>query len=114
VLVGGEAGREEGVDAGGAALDIEDAVAASAVEVMVVVFGGLEAFVAWGLAGDVDGDDLLGLDEALEVAVDGGDAEVGDVAPGEVEDLGGAQWSLGVVESTSDGVALSGGAFHAV
>jgi len=108
----GEALGEDVLDGAGASLDLEDAVAESAVEVVVVCFSG--GLVAWWLAGEFDGGDLAGGFEELEGAVDGGDAEGGDVGLGGVEDFGGGDGAIGVVDGVVDGGALAGGAGHRV
>jgi hypothetical protein len=63
VLFEREPAWQEVAKATGAALEVVDAVAAAAVEVVMVVRRNLGEFVAWRLAGDGDRLDLAGLFE---------------------------------------------------
>lgn len=75
----GVALRGEGLDPGGAAVEIEHFVAAEAVEMVVMVSRGVGGFVARWLAWEVDGGDLSLIHEIGDQAIDGGEAQRGNV-----------------------------------
>jgi hypothetical protein len=88
------------------AFELVDGAAAIALEVMVVGLAG--DLVAGGVAGDVDGSEPLVLDEAADVAVDGGDAERVDVFLGEGEGFVWGQGPIGFEEGGANGILLPG------
>ncbi len=85
VVVDLEAGRGHGLDAVETGLELEDALACAADEVVVMALVG--AFVTGGLAGDLDGNDMAFGGEGLEGAVDSGEAEAGNFLEGKLMDL---------------------------
>jgi len=77
-----------------------------ALEVVVVGFAG--DLVAGGVAGDLDGCEPLVLDQAADVAVDGGDAEGVNLSLGEGEGFVGREGTIRLEEGGADGVFLAG------
>jgi len=78
-----EAAGELGAGLHLAAFEFVDGAADVALEVVVVGLAGY--FVAGGVAGDVDRGEPVVVDQAADVAVDGGDAEGIDLFLGEGE-----------------------------
>ena len=101
-----EAAGGEAFQVAGAVLDFEDAVAADAVEMVVVVLVG--DLVAVGGAGQFDRAQKALLAQAADIAVDGGDAEAGAAALGRGEHLLVAQRPARVEQRLADGGALLG------
>ena len=97
-------------EAAGAGVDLEDTVAAAAVEVMVVAaVGGLEAI---GPPRQFDDPQPPVLDESSDVPVDGGDPEIRDLCSGDLETFLRTQGSARSFEGPPDGGLLSGLALH--
>ena len=94
--------RRVGVDR--AAFDFKDLFAGAATEVVMVALA--DEFVAGGFAAQVDGDQRAGSDQGAQVAIDGGDAEAGDVGAGGVEDFLRAERAGDPAEDPEDGAAL--------
>src|SRR5690606_27808314 len=94
-------------DVAGAAVDLEDAVAGGAEEVVVMVLAG--DLVAGRTPGDLDGRDVAGLGERVDGPVDGRETEARHVRAREVEDLDRAERSVGGRECADDGAALARG-----
>ena len=90
---------------GRASRDGKDLLAAVAVEVVVVAAVG--AFVARGLAGQLDGLHIAGIEQDLQVAVDSGNAQRGKSHLGEGEDLRGQQRLLRMLDDVLDRIALA-------
>jgi hypothetical protein len=89
-----------------AAFELMDGAAGVALEVVVVSFAG--DLVAGGVAGDLDGCEPLVLDQAADVAVDGGDAEGVDLFLGEDEGFVGREGTIRLDEGCANGVFLAG------
>lgn len=106
MLLEHEAARCEARDIGGAAGDVVDAVARSAVKVVVMALAG--ALVAGGLPGKADGLKPALIDQGSDGAIDGGDAQPGDALAGSGEDLSGPQRPIGGFEDLAKGAALAG------
>lgn len=102
----GEAGGGEVVDRREAAVELVDAAAGFALEVVVMRLAG--ALVKNSAAGEVDGCEPGLSDESADGAVDGSDAQAADVALGEVEGFEGGERPVGAVEGGADGVELAG------
>ena len=83
-----------------------DGAAGVALEVVVVGLAG--DLVAGGVAGDVDRGEPVVVDEAADVAVDGGDAERVDLLLGETEGFVWREWTIGFEEGCADGIFLAG------
>jgi hypothetical protein len=99
-----------GRDAAAAAFHLEDAVAGPTVEVVVVLLAGhLEAV---GLAGKGHRDEPAFTLQAAQVAVDGGEAEVGGVGAGLIQHLGRGEGAVRTFEGGADGAALPRVPFH--
>lgn len=94
------------IDDDRAALDFENLFAGAATEVVMVALA--DEFVASGFAAEVDGDQLAGFDQGVEMAIDGGDAEAGDVGSGGIEDFLWSERAGDAVEDLEDGAALGG------
>lgn len=107
-----EAGGREGLEVAGATADLEDALTLAAAEVMVV--GEAGAFVVGGLPGELDGDEPALIDECADGAVHRRLAEAGDALARDLEDVGRAEGTAGVVEHVADGLALAGVAGHGI
>ena len=105
-----EACGDRRIDADRATVDFKDLFAGAATEVVMVALA--DEFVAGGFAAHLDGDEGTGFDQGVEVAIDGGDAEAGDVGAGGVEDFLRAERPSDAVEDLEDGTALGGVAFH--
>ena len=106
----GEAFRSELVDVLRAALDVEDALALGALEVVVVLH--VSALITRRLVRQLHGRQRAVFHHGLEVAIDGGDALTWDTALRALEDLLRVQRALGVQEDRTDGVALFGLSAH--
>jgi hypothetical protein len=89
-----------------AAFELVDGAADVALEVMMVGFAG--DLVAGGVAGDFDGCEPLVLEQATDVAVDGGDAESIDLFLGEGEGFVGRKGAIRLEKGCADGVFLAG------
>jgi hypothetical protein len=101
-----EASGKLGLGLNLAAFELVDGATAIALEVMVMGFAG--DLVAGGVAGDVDWGEPLVLDEAADVAVDGGDAERVDLFLGEGEGFVWRQGPISFEEGGANGVLLPG------
>lgn len=101
-----ESARELGFGLHLATFQLVDGAAGVALEVVVVGLAGY--LVAGGVAGDVDWLEPVVVDQAADVAVDGGDAEGIDLFLGESEGLVGREWAIGFEEGGADGVFLAG------
>ena len=106
VAAGDEALGEEGLEVGGGGEEGEDAAAAMAEEVMVV--GEAAAFVAAGLAGEVNGFDPAGFEEEGDVAVDGGETDTGAKGAEEGEDFGDRERGRVAIEEVAEDLELAG------
>src|SRR6218665_3037340 len=84
----------------GALMHIEYAMAQLATEMMVVLVPG--QFIAGRLPGEFDHLDLAGIHELFEVAVNGGQPDVGHSALRRDEDLARQQWAPGGFHHRSD------------
>lgn len=78
----------------------------------VVVVAVARTFIPRGLAGHVHALQLAVVLQLFEVAVDGGDAEAGNVLLRRTQDLGGRQRPAGQIDGGADGITLAGIAFH--
>jgi hypothetical protein len=87
VLLECEAPRKQPSKAPGTAFEVVDAVAAPAVEVVVMVGGDLGELVAGRLAGNRHGVDLAGVFECAKVAIDGALADRRNRAQSEIVQL---------------------------
>ncbi len=96
--------RREAGQRAGAALDLEDAVANPAVEVVVVAFAG--DFVARRGAGELNLDEFAVQHEAADVAIDGRDAQPRRQPLCVGENLTRAERPVGGYKSLQDGGAL--------
>jgi hypothetical protein len=89
-----------------AAFELVDGAAGVALEVVVVGLAGY--FVAGGVAGDVDWGEPLVIDQAADVAVDGGDAEGVYLFLSQGEGFVGREGAIRLEEGGADGVFLAG------
>ena len=110
MLLKREAARQQASKAPRTAFEVVDAVAATAVEVMVMVRGDLGELVAGQLAWNRNGVDLTCLFERTEVAIDGALADRRDRAEGEVVQLVGRQRSRLARDDRKKRTALARGA----
>lgn len=110
----GEALWEHALEVARAGVDVVDAVAAGAVEVVVVRVGDLGEFVAVGLARDIDGGDVAVVFEAAEGAVNGTDTEAGDGLECGVVDLLDRERAVGGGDGDADRILLFGGSARGV
>jgi len=101
-----EAAGELGAGLHLAAFEFVDGAADVALEVVVVGLAG--DLVAGGVAGDVDRGEPLVVDQAADVAVDGGDAEGVYLFLGKGEGFVGGEGAIGLEEGGADGVFLAG------
>ena len=101
-----EAAREFGPGLDLAAFKLVDGAANVALEVVVVGLAGY--LVAGGVAWDLDRGEPLVVDQAADVAVDGGDAEGVYLFLGEGEGFVGGERAIGLKEGGADGVFLAG------
>jgi len=108
-----EAARQERAQAAGAAVDVEDLAAVVAAKVVVMPARRGDELVARRLAGEFDLRDLTLVKEHADGAIDRGDAERGEVALGEFQDLLGAERARGVSHRRADGLSLGRAARHA-
>lgn len=92
-------------------MNVEDPLAAGALEMMVMAMSG--ELVARVLAGQVDGLQLAFVDQCLEIAVDRGDAQSWGIALRVLENLLRQQGPLGLRNRIADRRSLAGVAFHA-
>jgi hypothetical protein len=97
----GAAGEVEGTD-----FEVVDVLAAAALEVIVMTEAG--ALVAGLAIGEDYGADALGVEQEVEGAVNGGDAEAAEDGLGAVEDLLDGYGTLGLGDGQEDGIALAG------
>ena len=109
MLAEDESGRDELVHVARTAVDVEDAVAGFAMEVVVMVARGVGGFVAWRLS--ADGDRLHGtvFFEASEDAIDGADAQAGDRLLGDFVAFVDRQRSARGIDCVLDGGLLARG-----
>lgn len=89
-------------------MDIEDAIAGFAVEVVVVLGGGGCQFVAVGLPWDADGDEGAVFGESADGAVDGAEPEGRGVLAGVAVDFIDRERAACVLEGGADGALLLG------
>lgn len=102
--------RRELVKLARTSFEIENAMAFAAVEVMMVRQTG--QLVANSLAGNIDRRQPFVFDKIVNRTINSGDAKVGDVALGFLENLGGAERAAGFTESAFDGISLAGSSLH--
>lgn len=96
----GAAGEVEGAD-----VEVVDVFAAAALEMIVMAEAG--ALVAGLAVWEDDGFDAAGVEEEIEGAIDGGDAEGAKGLAGAGEDLLDGDGALGGGDGIEDGIALA-------
>ena len=94
----------------GAAVDVECLAAFVASEVVVVSFAG--EFIAWGLAGEFDGDNFATLLKGADCAINCCNANTWNKFRSHFQDILWAQWIGVFLEEGSDGVSLGCASFH--
>ncbi len=105
-----EAGRRHVRHVAGAVVHVEHPLAAGALEMVVVRLA--RRLVAGAVAGQRHLLDLAGLDQQLQVAVDGGQAQAGHGRLRGGQHFLRRQRALCGVDGGADGAALAGGSFH--
>ncbi len=105
-----EAGRRELAQITRASLNLEDAVAPRATEMMMVLRP--RAFVSRGLTRQLDRHQPSRLDQRVDCAIYGGDTQLRDMLATGLEHLKGTERSRDFVEDQSDRVPLSRVPFH--
>lgn len=93
-------------------MEFEDLPAGAAMEMVMVFLAG--EFVVGDLAGEFDGGEPAFVEQHLNVAIDGGDAESGVFAGGELEDFVGVERAVSGEEGGPDGATLTGVARRAL
>jgi hypothetical protein len=106
----GETRWREIFEGAGAPMDLEDASAQTAPEVVVMCLTG--HFIAWRLTRELNGREPLGLHEGGDGAVHGSDAESLDVVATGLEDLVWAKRPPRIREHLTDRLALTCSTFH--
>jgi photosystem II stability/assembly factor-like uncharacterized protein len=110
VALEAEAARSERAQVGRAGVDIVDAIAHPAAEMMMVVFS--RHFVAARRAGEQDLREPLLFDERLDVAIDRRDADARNVLLRDLESLERREGPVGALERVADRGALLGIPLH--